>query len=172
MGTIVGVVDIRPDGEAAIEDLVGLARRFRGQSGQQAEMPSYRYHARRRKPSADDLAVELAIRRRIKAIDQAAGVHYPWHDRVPNEGPAQSGAPRNRSGGDLGSPTDDGTAGPVRGAPEPHPQPARGGCPPAVGPPDGATLAPARGPAGVLLRPLRAREHRRAGRRRWRDARS
>jgi hypothetical protein len=92
MCAIVGVVDIRPDDAAAIEDLVFMARKFRGQAGQQAEMPSYRYHARRRKPSADDLAVELAIQRRIRAIEQGAGIHHPRHDRVPDEGPAQSEA--------------------------------------------------------------------------------
>jgi hypothetical protein len=83
MGAIVGVVDIRPDDAAAIEELVDMARKFRGQAGQQAETPVYRHHDRRRRPSADDLAVELAIRRRIKAIERAAGVHHPWHDRVP-----------------------------------------------------------------------------------------
>jgi hypothetical protein len=84
LGRIEGVADIRPDDKSAIEGLVALARKFRGQTGHRAEIPSYRYYGRRRRPSADDLAVELAIRRRIKAIEQAAGVHYPWHDRVPD----------------------------------------------------------------------------------------
>jgi hypothetical protein len=84
MGTKVRVADIRPDDEAAIEELVALARSFRGQAGQRAEMPVYRYHGRRRKPSAVPLAAEAAIRRRIKAIGQAAGVDHDWHDVVPD----------------------------------------------------------------------------------------
>jgi hypothetical protein len=32
-------------------------------------MPVYRHHRWRKRPSADDLAVELAIRQRIEAVD-------------------------------------------------------------------------------------------------------
>jgi hypothetical protein len=86
MGDLAGVVDLRPDDAAAIEEMVALARRCGGQSGQQAEMPSYRHYDRRKRLSADDLAVELAIRRRIRAIERAAGVHRAWHGLVPDKG--------------------------------------------------------------------------------------
>jgi hypothetical protein len=84
MGRTIGLGDVGPGDDELIEELVFMTRRWRGQFQRTRVMPSYRHADRTDNPTEDDLAVELAIRRRIEAIEEAAGVHYAWHDRVPD----------------------------------------------------------------------------------------